>query len=36
VAFHFSHQSNPPHDELVRYLAPHGVLVAYDGMELTL
>lgn len=36
VAFHFSHQSNPPHDELVRYLASHGVLVAYDGMELTL
>ena len=36
VAFHFSHQSNPPHDELVRYFAPHGVIVAYDGMELTL
>jgi len=36
VAFHFSHQSNPPHDELVHYFAPHGVLVAYDGMELTL
>ncbi len=36
VAFHFSHQSNPPHDELVRHFAPHGVLVAYDGMELTL
>jgi hypothetical protein len=36
VAFHFSHQSNPPHDELVRYFAPYGVLVAYDGMELIL
>ena len=36
VAFHFSHQSNPPHDELVRYFAPHGVLVAYDGMGLIL
>jgi phosphoribosyl 1,2-cyclic phosphate phosphodiesterase len=36
VAFHFSHQSNPPHDELVRAFAPHGVLVAYDGLELTL
>jgi phosphoribosyl 1,2-cyclic phosphate phosphodiesterase len=36
VAFHFSHQSNPPHDELVRTLDPHGVVVAYDGMELTL
>jgi phosphoribosyl 1,2-cyclic phosphate phosphodiesterase len=36
VAFHFSHQSNPPHDELVRTLAPHGVIAAYDGMTLTL
>jgi len=36
VAFHFSHQSNPPHDELVHALAPHGVVVAYDGMTLTL
>ena len=36
VAFHFSHQSNPPHDELVHTFAPHGVIVAYDGMELTL
>ena len=34
VAFHFSHQSNPPHDELVDYFAPRGVVVAYDGMEL--
>ncbi len=34
VAFHFSHQSNPPHDELVREFAPYGVIVAYDGMEL--
>jgi len=36
VAFHFSHHSNPPHDELVRTFAPHGVLPAYDGMELAL
>jgi phosphoribosyl 1,2-cyclic phosphate phosphodiesterase len=36
VAFHFSHQSNPPHDELVRTLAPHGVIAAHDGMTLTL
>lgn len=35
VAFHFSHQGNPPHDELVRYFAPYAVRVAYDGMELT-
>jgi len=35
VAFHFSHQGNPPHDDLVRYFAPYDVLVAYDGMELT-
>jgi phosphoribosyl 1,2-cyclic phosphate phosphodiesterase len=34
VAFHFSHQSNPPHEGLVRFFAPHGVRVAYDGMEL--
>jgi L-ascorbate metabolism protein UlaG (beta-lactamase superfamily) len=36
VAFHFSHFSNPPHAELVRRFDAHGVLVAYDGMELTL
>jgi phosphoribosyl 1,2-cyclic phosphate phosphodiesterase len=36
VAFHFSHQSNPPHEELERIFAPHGVVVAYDGLELTL
>ena len=36
VAFHFSHQSNPPHDDLARFFSTHGVLVAYDGMELTL
>jgi phosphoribosyl 1,2-cyclic phosphodiesterase len=36
VAFHFSHQANPPHEELVRYFEPYGVLVAYDGLELTL
>jgi phosphoribosyl 1,2-cyclic phosphate phosphodiesterase len=34
VAFHFSHQSNPPHADLVDYFAPHGVIVAYDGMEM--
>ena len=36
VAFHFSHQDNPPHDELVRYFSPQDVIVAHDGMELTL
>jgi phosphoribosyl 1,2-cyclic phosphate phosphodiesterase len=36
VAFHFSHNGNPPHDELVSYFAPYGVTVAYDGMRLTL
>jgi phosphoribosyl 1,2-cyclic phosphate phosphodiesterase len=36
VAFHFSHQSNPPHEELERIFAPHGVVVAHDGLELTL
>jgi phosphoribosyl 1,2-cyclic phosphate phosphodiesterase len=34
VALHFSHQSNPPHDELVDYFSPRGVIVAYDGMEM--
>jgi phosphoribosyl 1,2-cyclic phosphate phosphodiesterase len=32
VALHFSHQSNPPHDDLVAYFEPHDVIVAYDGM----
>jgi phosphoribosyl 1,2-cyclic phosphate phosphodiesterase len=36
VAVHFSHQSNPPHQDLVEYFAPHDVVVAYDGMELEL
>ncbi len=36
VAFHFSHQGNPSHEELERIFAPHGVVVAYDGLELTL
>lgn len=34
VAFHFSHQSNPSHEELVRRFEPHGVIVAYDGLTL--
>ncbi|MCJ7739110.1 MAG: MBL fold metallo-hydrolase [Anaerolineae bacterium] len=34
VALHFSHQSNPPHADLVTYFKPHGVAVAYDGMVL--
>lgn len=32
VALHFSHQSNPPHDDLVAYFEPHDVVVAYDGL----
>jgi phosphoribosyl 1,2-cyclic phosphate phosphodiesterase len=36
AAFHFSHQSNPPHEELERIFSPHGIVVAYDGMELRL
>lgn len=36
VAFHFSHNGNPPHEELVRYFEPYGVTVAYDGMKLIL
>ena len=36
VAFHFSHNGNPPHEELVSHFAPHDVTVAYDGMRLIL
>jgi ribonuclease BN (tRNA processing enzyme) len=36
VAMHFSHQSNPPHEALVTYFDPHDVIVAYDGMTMTL
>ena len=36
VACHFSHQSNPPHGQLVEHFAPHRVLVAYDGLRLDL
>jgi phosphoribosyl 1,2-cyclic phosphate phosphodiesterase len=36
VAFHFSHNGNPPHEDLVRHFARYGVTVAYDGMRLNL
>jgi len=36
AALHFSHQSNPPHNDLVAFFAPHEVLVAYDGMVINL
>lgn len=36
LAHHFSHNGVPPHDELVRILAPHGMQPSYDGLRLTL
>ncbi len=32
-AHHLAHHSNPPHDELARYAAERGYLVASDGLE---
>jgi phosphoribosyl 1,2-cyclic phosphate phosphodiesterase len=36
VATHFSHNGGWLHEELERFFAPHGILVAYDGLKLTL
>jgi phosphoribosyl 1,2-cyclic phosphate phosphodiesterase len=36
IAQHFSHSGNPVHQELVDFFAPHGVEVAFDGLEITL
>jgi phosphoribosyl 1,2-cyclic phosphate phosphodiesterase len=36
VAFHFSHDGDLSHEELVHCLEPRGVTVAYDGMKLVL
>ncbi len=35
VATHFSHNVGLLHDELEHVLNPHGVLMAYDGMKIT-
>lgn len=36
VATHFSHNGGSLHDEMEAFFTPHGFLVAYDGMRLTL
>lgn len=36
VATHFSHNGGSLYDELERFFTPHGFLVAYDGLRLTL
>ncbi len=36
VAHHFSHSNNPTYDKLAAIFAPHGVEVAYDGLEINL
>ncbi len=36
IATHFSHSGNPTHAKLEAILTPHGVEVAYDGLEINL
>jgi phosphoribosyl 1,2-cyclic phosphate phosphodiesterase len=36
IATHFSHNGGWLHEQLVDYFAPHGIEVAYDGMEIEL
>jgi phosphoribosyl 1,2-cyclic phosphate phosphodiesterase len=36
IATHFSHNCLKTHDELAEFFAPHGIEVAYDGMEIEL
>ena len=36
IAHHFSHNNNPTHEKLEAILGPHGVVVAYDGLEIQL
>ncbi|HYF47987.1 MAG TPA: MBL fold metallo-hydrolase [Planctomycetota bacterium] len=36
VATHFSHEGGLFHEDLVRFFEPHGVIVAYDGLKLTI
>jgi len=36
VATHFSHDSNPPHDELSRELAKFDIICGYDGLMIDL
>jgi phosphoribosyl 1,2-cyclic phosphate phosphodiesterase len=34
IAHHFSHSGNPTHEKLEAIFAPHGVEVAFDGLEI--
>ena len=36
IAHHLSHTANPTHEKLEAILCPHGVEVAYDGLEISL
>ncbi len=36
IAHHMSHTNNPPHAQVEAILTPHGVEVAYDGLEVIL
>jgi phosphoribosyl 1,2-cyclic phosphate phosphodiesterase len=32
LATHIAHPGNPPHPELVKFAAPYGYEIAYDGL----
>ena len=36
IATHMSHSGNPTHEKVEAILGPHGVEVAYDGLEIVL
>jgi hypothetical protein len=36
VAHHMSHSGNPTHEKVEAILGPHGVEVAYDGLDIRL
>jgi phosphoribosyl 1,2-cyclic phosphate phosphodiesterase len=36
IAHHMSHSGNPTHEKIEAILGPHGIEVAYDGMEIVL
>jgi phosphoribosyl 1,2-cyclic phosphate phosphodiesterase len=35
-AHHFSHAANPPHEELEKLYASHGISVTFDGLRVEL
>jgi phosphoribosyl 1,2-cyclic phosphate phosphodiesterase len=36
IATHISHNCGSSHEQLVDFFAPHGIEVAYDGLEVEL